>query len=64
MATISIEITSNDIIKNINTQRALQTIASNFNAENLAYIAELASKPNVNEKFTKLKNNSLVKALL
>jgi hypothetical protein len=64
MATITIELTSNDILKNINTQRALQTIASNFNADNLTYIAELANKQGVNEKFTKLKNNSFVKGLL
>ena len=61
MATITIELASNDILKNINTQRALQTIASKFNAENLAYIAELANNPNINETFVKAKNSSIVK---
>ena len=43
---------------------ALQKIANNFNKNNVQYIAELSEKENVNEKFDKLKNNTLVKKLL
>lgn len=43
---------------------AIQSIATNFNKENLIYLAELSRKPNVNEKFIKLKNNPFIKKLI
>lgn len=43
---------------------ALEKIAKNFDTENIKFLAELAEKPNSNEKFNKLKSNKLVLSLL
>lgn len=64
MADITLKINSNSPLEEIAIRNALQTIASNFNKNNLQYIAELSNKEGVNEKFEKLKNNPLVKSLL
>ena len=45
-------------------KNALQSIAKNFNKDNLVYIAGLANKPKANERFNDLKSNPIVKALL
>lgn len=45
-------------------QNSLNIIANTLTKENLAYIADLCKKPQVNEKFNRLKNNPIVKSLL
>lgn len=61
---ITINTKTNDPNEVLLIQIALQNIASNFSTENLKYISELSKKPNVNEKFAKLKINPMIKTFL
>lgn len=64
MADIILKINAASPLEEMAIRNALQTIATNFSKNNLQYIAELSNKPNVNEKFEKLKTSALVKTLL
>ena len=61
---INISLTTENSTEAMITKSNLQAIANNFSKENLAYIAELSRSTDVNTKFTKLKNNPMVKLLL
>ena len=64
MKEISITVNAASDMEAFAIKNALQSIATNFNKDNLVYISELSKKPDVNNKFAKLKSNPLVKALL
>lgn len=61
---INISLNTENSTEAMITKSNLQAIANNFSKENLAYIAELSRSTDVNTKFTKLKNNPMVKLLL
>ncbi len=64
MKEIIIKVNAASDIEAFTLKNALQSIATNFNKDNVLYIAELSKKKDVNKKFTSLKANPIVKALL
>jgi len=64
MKEITITVKAASDIEAFTMKNALQSIATNFNKENVVYVAELSKKKDVNEKFNALKTNPLVKTIL
>ncbi len=64
MKEITIKVKAASDIEAFTLKNALQSIATNFNKENLIYIAELSRNKGVNDKFNSLKANPIVKAMM